>query len=313
MLTSLISADDVVPSVSPVIRALTSARTVSWEDRAVPSLFASYLRVYEPLTAFDRDRQSFWRRYVSEGRAVAPLDGPVRQRTAVIEALGAGWTRLPDLPDEAYVLETDETLLVCPWNLRIRVAEAALSARDGVPPVLADAFVPPVLAGQAKAVVEDWRSGARVLEHGVPRVHEQIATWGVPLRWFVLFDAAERRQVTAPDRRALRYRTDIAKSRRRASRALAVLRKTVGDVPITEAVEEAARWLEEFHPRSVVELDYGGLVDLLSDETLTADDSAELVAAGLTGLSNGEAEEASAAYDQLVARWRAVQLLERCN
>ncbi|GGM20183.1 hypothetical protein [Micromonospora yangpuensis] len=279
----------------------------------MPSLFASYLRVYEPLTAFDRDRQSFWRRYVSEGRAVAPLDGPVRQRTAVIEALGAGWTRLPDLPDEAYVLETDETLLVCPWNLRIRVAEAALSARDGVPPVLADAFVPPVLAGQAKAVVEDWRSGARVLEHGVPRVHEQIATWGVPLRWFVLFDAAERRQVTAPDRRALRYRTDIAKSRRRASRALAVLRKTVGDVPITEAVEEAARWLEEFHPRSVVELDYGGLVDLLSDETLTADDSAELVAAGLTGLSNGEAEEASAAYDQLVARWRAVQLLERCN
>ncbi|MFY1705374.1 hypothetical protein ACN28G_27250 [Micromonospora sp. WMMA1923] len=279
----------------------------------MPSLFASYLRVYEPLTAFDRDRQSFWRRYVSEGRAVAPLDGPVRQRTAVIEALGAGWTRLPDLPDEAYVLETDETLLVCPWNLRIRVAEAALSARDGVPPVLADAFVPPVLAGQAKAVVEDWRSGARVLEHGVPRVHEQIATWGVPLRWFVLFDAAERRQVTAPDRRALRYRTDIAKSRRRASRALAVLRKTVGDVPITEAVEEAARWLEEFHPRSVVELDYGGLVDLLSDETLTTDDSAELVAAGLTGLSNGEAEEASAAYDQLVARWRAVQLLERCN
>lgn len=133
----------------------------------MPSLFASYLRVYEPLTAFDRDRQIFWRRYVKEGRAVAPLEGPGRQRTAVIEALGAGWTRLPDLPDEAYVLETDDTLLVCPWNLRVRVAEAALSARDGVPPVLADAFVPPILAGQAKAVVEDFRSGARVLEHGV--------------------------------------------------------------------------------------------------------------------------------------------------
>ena len=92
-----------------------------------------------------------------------------------------------------------------------------------------------------------------------------------------------------------------------------MLRKSVGDAPITEAVEEAARWLEEFHPRSVVELDYGGLVDLLSDETLAADDSPELVAAGLAGLSRGEAEEASAAYDKLVARWRAVQLLERCN
>ncbi|MEV1143616.1 hypothetical protein [Micromonospora sp. NPDC049799] len=279
----------------------------------MPSLFASYLRVYEPLTAFDRDRQSYWRRYVEQGRAVAPGEGPGRQRTSVIAALGAGWTRLPDLPDEAYVLEADDTLLVCPWNLRIRVAEAALNARDGVPPVLADAFVPPVLAGQAKAVVEDWRSGARVLEHGVPRVHEQIATWGVPLRWFVLFDAEERHHVTRPDRRALRYRTEISKARRRSSRALSVLRKSVGEAPITEAVEEAARWLEEFHPRSVVELDYGGLVDLLSDETLAADDSPELVATGLAGLSRGEAEDASAAYDKLVARWRAVQLLERCN
>ncbi|SBT50352.1 hypothetical protein [Micromonospora auratinigra] len=279
----------------------------------MPSLFASYLRVYEPLTAFDRERQSYWRRYVNEGRAVAPLEGPVRQRTSVIEALGAGWTRLPDLPDEAYVLETDEALLVCPWNLRVRVAEAALNAREGVPSVLADAFVPPTLAGQAKAVVEDWRSGARVLEHGVPRLHEQVATWGVPLRWFVLFDADERHLVTDPARRALRYRTEISKARRRSSRALSVLRKSVGEAPITEAVEEAARWLEEFHPRSVVELDYGGLVQLLPDETLAADDSTELVANGLAGLSRGEAEEASAAYDKLVARWRAVQLLERCN
>jgi hypothetical protein len=279
----------------------------------VPSLFASYLRVYEPLTAFDRDRQIFWRRYVKEGRAVAPLEGPVRQRTAVIEALGAGWTRLPDLPEEAYVLEADDTLLVCPWNLRVRVAEAALSARDGVPPVLADAFVPPVLAGQAKAVVEDWRSGARVLEHGVPRLHEQIATWGVPLRWFVFVDPEERDLTTRPDRRVLRYRTEISKARRRASRGLSVLRKSVGDAPITEAVEEGARWLEEFHPRSVVELDYGGLVHLLSDDALTVDDSPELVAAGLAGLSRGDAEAATEAYEKLVARWRAVQLLERCN
>jgi hypothetical protein len=279
----------------------------------VPSLFASYLRVYEPLTAFDRERQVFWRRYVREGRAVAPLEGPVLQRTAVIEALGAGWTRLPDLPEEAYVLEADDTLLVCPWNLRLRVAEAALNARDGVPSVIADAFVPPVLAGQARAVVDDWRSGARVLEHGVPRVHEQIATWGVPLRWFVFVDLGERDLVIKDDRRSLRYRTEISKARRRASRGLSVLRKSIGDAPITEAVEEAARWLEEFHPRSVVELDYGGLVDLIPDADLEEDDSPGLVAAGLAALSRGDADAATEAYEKLVARWRAVQLLERCN
>jgi len=279
----------------------------------VPSLFASYLRVYEPLTAFDRDRQVFWRRYAREGRALGPVEGPVRQRTAVLEALGAGWTRLPDLPDEAYVMEWGDTLLVCPWNLRLRVAEAALNARDGVPSVLADAFVPPVLAGQAKAIVEDWRSGAKVLERGVPRVHEQIATWGVPLRWFVFVDLDEREISLTAGRRTLRYRTEISKARRRAHRAVSVLRKALGDAPITEAVEEGTRWLEEFHPRSIVELDYGGLTGLLADDALTEDDSPGLVAAGLSALSRGDADSATEAYEKLVSRWRAVQLLERCN
>jgi hypothetical protein len=279
----------------------------------VPSNFAAYLRVYEPLTAFDRERQVYWRRYVKEGRAVATMEGPGRQRTAVLEALGAGWSRLPDLPEDAYVMETEDTLLVCPWNLRVRVAEAALTARDGVPPVLADAFVPAKLAGLAKSIVDDWRSGSQVLERGMPRVHEQIATWGIPLRWFVFIDLSERELTLEPDLRVLRYRTEISRARRRAHRAHSVLRKTLGAVPVTEAVEEGARWLEEFHPRSIVELDYGGLVDLLPDDTLRQDDSPGLVAAGLAALSRGETEAAGEAYEQIVARWRAVQLLERSN
>lgn len=277
-----------------------------WQDRTVPSLFAAYLRVYEPLSAFDREQQQYWRRYVREGRAITPGEGPRRQRDTVIEALGPNWSRLPDLPDEAYVLETDDRVLICPWSLRVRVAEAALNARDGVPPVIADAFVPPGFAGLAKAVVDDWRADARPL-------HEQVATWGVPLRWFVYVDVRERQVVTSP-RRGLRYRTAIAKARRRAERGVAVLRRSVGeDAPITEAVEDGARWLEEFHPQSVVELDYGGLVDLFEDEQLAGDDSPRLVAAGLAGLARGDADAATEAYEELVSRWRDIQLLERSN
>jgi hypothetical protein len=279
----------------------------------VPANFAAYLRVYEPLTAFDRERQLYWRRYVKEGRAVAPLDGPGRQRTVVLEALGAGWTRLPDLPDEAYVLETDETLLICPWNLRVRVAEAALTARDGVPAVLADAFVPPILAGLAKTVVDDWRSGAKVLERGMPRVHEQVSTWGVPLRWFVFVDLAEKNFSGREGHRVLRYRTEISKARRRAHRAHSVLRKALGDAPITEAVEESTRWLEEFHPRSLVELDYGGLVGLLDDEELREDHSAADVAATLVALAAGDGEGAGRAYERVIARWRGTESAERVN
>lgn len=275
----------------------------------MPSQFAAYLRVYEPLTAFAPERERFWRRYVDEGRAIGLSDGPGRQRATVLEALGAGWSRLPDLPDEAYVMQgltgqTDVTL-VCPWNLRVRVAEAALQARDGVPQVLADAFVPPVLVDLAQTVVEQTRAE--------DRMHEQVATWGVPLRWFVLVSPAERDLVLEPGRRVLRYRTEIGKARQRAHKGLRVLRRTLGDVPITDSLRETARWLESFHPGSVVELDYGGLTGLLSEDALRDDDSVELVATGLAGLEREDGDAATAAYEQLVQRWRAIQLMERSN
>ncbi len=279
----------------------------------MPTLFASYLRVYEPLSAFDRRAQAYWRRYLTDGRAVSPAEGPGRQRSTVLTALGARWSHLPELPDEAYVLQSDDATLICPWNLRVRVAEAALEARDGVPSVLADAFVPPTLAGLAQAVITHWNSAAHVLEFGAPRQHEQISTWSVPLRWFVLVEPDERELILEPGSRVLRYRTQISKARRRAHRALSVLRKSLGDVPIAEAVEESARWLEEFHPRSIVELDYGGLASMISDDDLRADDSPGLVARGLTALAAGDAEAATEAYEQLVDGWRAIQLLERCN
>lgn len=279
----------------------------------MPSLFASYLRVYEPLTAFDSPWRDYWRGYLDEGRQVAQVDGPAQQQAAVWAALGAGWSRLPEFADEAYALEVDGTTLVCPWHLRPRVAEAALRARDGVPPVLADAFVPAGLAGQARLVAAEWHDGDGDGQAGAPRLHEQVATWGVPLRWFVFVDLSERELSLERPGRTLRYRTPISKARRRAARALSVLRKSVGDAPITEAVEETAHWLEDFHPHALVELDYGGLTELMSDEELTADDSPGLAAAGLTGLSRADADVATEAYEKLVARWRDVQLRERRN
>jgi hypothetical protein len=279
----------------------------------VSALSTSYLRVYEPLSAFDKQSQIYWRGYLHDGRAVTLAEGPVRQRTTVLEALGAHWSRLPDLPDDAYVLQSGEQTLICPWNLRVRVAEAALAARDGVPAVLADAFVPPALAGLARTVVADWQSAAGLSNPSAGRQHEQVATWSVPLRWFVLVSQDERELSLDPGRRVLRFRTEISKARRRAHKALSVLRRTIGDVPISEAVEESARWLEEFHSRSIVEVDYGGLAELLPDEALREDDSAELVATGISALATGDAAAATTAYEELVERWRGIQLLERCN
>jgi hypothetical protein len=279
----------------------------------VSSPFCAYLRVYEPLVAFDRERQHRWRARAAEGRVVTTREGPAVQRQLVMNAVGVGWTRLPELPDEAYLLDDAGSLLACPWNLRHRVAYAALSARSGVPSGLADAFIPSVLAAAADEVRAEWQDETQPLENRPPRLHESSAGWTVPPRWFVLVDVGEKNLILGPGERRLRYRTTMARARRRAHRAMAVLRRTLGDTPITLAVEEGTRWLEEFHPRAVVELDYGGLARLLTERQLRDDDSPALAAEGLAALSRDDGEAAGKAYETLVERWRAVQLLERCN
>jgi hypothetical protein len=81
---------------------------------------------------------------------------------------------------------------------------------------------------------------------------------------------------------------------------------------VTE-IEEVGRWLEEFHPRALVELDYGGLVHLLDDGALRADQSVAEVAAAITGLETGELELAVAMYQRLSRRWRTLQAAETAS
>ncbi len=289
--------------------------------------FAAYLRVYEPLIAFERARQQHWRRYLTAERAVPQSVGPRQQRRAVLQALGAGWTKLPVLPDDAYVLTEQDMVLVCPWDLRIQVAQGALSARHGVPAAIADAFVPPALTGAAEQAVSEWTTAANplgdrpavgsgegsALSHD-QLLHELVSGWSIPARWFAFVEYDERQVTLAADDRHLRYRTSMAKARRRAHRTLAVLRRTIGETaPITAAAESDVRWLEEFHPRSVVELDYGGLAYLLGDRELLDDDSPQIVADTVAALARDDAQKAGELYSHLIERWRKVQLRERRN
>jgi len=69
--------------------------------------------------------------------------------------------------------------------------------------------------------------------------------------------------------------------------------------------------MEEFHPLSLLELDYGGLAHLLDADHLSSDDSASDVAEGLAALSEGDATSAAAAYRRWTTRWHRVQLLSR--
>lgn len=70
---------------------------------------------------------------------------------------------------------------------------------------------------------------------------------------------------------------------------------------------DVGRWLEEFHPRALVELDYGGLVHAVPEGQLAEDRSAAEVADGLAALREGDSDRAGEAYEKLSDRWREVR------
>jgi hypothetical protein len=111
----------------------------------------------------------------------------------------------------------------------------------------------------------------------------------------------------------LRYRTPMSQARRRFARGFRVLRENLDDGPLVEAVEEVGRWLEEFHPRSLVELDYGGLVHAVAATSLAEDHTAREVAAGVAALREGDAMLAARSYRAITDRWRRIQELQYAN
>ena len=282
------------------------------------SVFASSLRVYEPLAAFEGAERQHWEDYVAAGAHVSPQAGAALERAVALQSLVT--RTLPVVGDHAHVLEVDGVTLVSPWRTAVRAQESLLDFCAELPDVLAEAFAPGALLERAEVELDRWRA-----EHGSTTTHVRTCTWEVPLRWFVLVDADER-AVSLGDPvdsastvvgrrtgRSLVYRTPMSRARRRVARALAVLRESVDERSVSEGVEDLGRWLEEFHPRSLVELDYGDLVHLLDDAELTQDESARDMAFALARLADGNPYEAASAYARMTARMKALQAIERAN
>ncbi|MDQ1747700.1 MAG: hypothetical protein QOD07_1963 [Frankiaceae bacterium] len=284
----------------------------------------AYLRVYEPLAALPEAERVRWQAYLDGGSIPSR---PVLMAAEHDRAMAATLAVPPRLDvgnggDQAYVRHLDGLTYVCPWRLQVRTWEALTDFRSGLPDELSEAFVPGAVAEAAEMEYDAW-----LATHPDESVGILTSTWQVPVPWFALFAADERRLVLgqrrsdapagAPARtgldRALVYLTAMSRARRRAAKALSVVRRAFADGPAVDALEEIARWLEDFHPHSLVELDYGGLVHLLDDETLSEDTSVAQIAESLESLAAGDMESAGEAYGQVLERWRRLAALEHAN
>ncbi len=310
--------------------------------------YAAYLRVYEPLSAFSDAEGRYWAEYAASAvrpRRTAALDA--EQAEALSRLIATPPIAAPRRESgHAYVRWADGVTYICPWQTRLRSWLELARLRSTARPLLATAFA----AGQADEALRDfasWQGQASSL-----RVFIQSCTWAVPPGWFVPFAPEERWLVlggaseadgrgpaTAAATRTLIYATAMSQARRRIARALNALRRTSGDAltsppgapggggdagesggrdglgpwQATVEIAQIGRWLEEFHPHSVVELDYGGLVHLLDDDSLRADQSVAEVSAAISASREGQQDLASVLYQRLRSRWRALESLEAAN
>jgi hypothetical protein len=283
--------------------------------------YAAHLRVYEPLSGLAEPERVRWQAYISDGDVPSRPVQMAREHEVALAAVLAVPPRL-DLSegvDHAYVRHLDGLSYVCPWRLQLRAWDALDTFRSQLPDELRDAFFPPALSAAAEDARDVWMASNPELKAGI-----LTATWQVPVSWFLAFEASERRLVLSDRRapgtaatagldRAMIYLTAMSRARRRIAKALRIVRRLFDEGPATSAIEELGRWLEEFHPHSLVELDYGGLVHLIDDESLSDDASVADLSEALERLVAGDPQAAGQCYERVISRWRSIAALEHAN
>lgn len=255
--------------------------------------YTAYLRVYEPLEAFPEPERSRWAAWAeAAGRpnrvAAGEAEHGVSPRAPAVRDEDRRRATAPD-GQNAYVRLFSGRAYICPWRRRLR-SWAAFSAFQRVP-----------VATPASS--------------GDPHIWE--STWHVPFPWFVPFVREDRRLDLGgedPARpRALVYATTMGRARQRLTRATIAGERAMTEVSPFGDAQSLQEELSIFHPQSLVELDYGGLVYLMDDAALTSDDSAGECAVALLALERGELELAVAMQLRLRARWRAIRALQTAN
>ena len=296
--------------------------------------YAAYLRVYEPLSAFEEPELSRWVAY-----AASPTRP--RRRCALQAEYAETLRRIAAQPPvmvpgsesrDAYIRWAHGVTYVCPWQTRLRAWLALSHLRATLRPPLAGAFSPGEAQQAARALAEAYGE-ARSRQSYI-----RTSAWSVPLTWFAMFSATERWLALGPGEetgpigpatasavRTLIYATAMAQARRRLARGLAAVRRGLRgplgrpaeirhrSLAVTAELEDVARWLEEFHPQSVVELDYGGLVHLLTDDALRGDQSVAEIGAAISGLAQDEPELAIAMYRRAAGRGKTLRAARSAN
>jgi hypothetical protein len=266
-----------------------------------PTPYVASLRVYEPIDSFEPADQLRW----SQIAITSPTgwDEQVRSLKRSIT------NEPPNLkPDGAHVLDHEGKRYIAPWSTAARCWAALDDFKYTLPPSVIKFFIPQTIEDSINSTID-------IVEDKVS--HILSSTWSIPPRWFALFSPDERLRGVNEDGHFTISRTAISNAKSRCTFTHQAVLGAFGEGAVEGEVAELLAWLEIFDPKSIVELDYGGLATYLNKQLiesgevgLDADTSIEDVTSSIAGLASGDGALAGRGYERLVSRWRRVSALE---
>ena len=263
-----------------------------------PTPYVASLRIYEPLSAFEAADRLRWDAVdLFESKTAEPRDALVRVTSLQLPS---------QRPDGAHILDLDGMRYVSPWSTSVRTWASLTDFKSSVPSTVVPFFV-------SNSFEEALQDSIDFTTSKVPHIISQ--TWIIPPRWFALFETHERLRGHDNDGAYVISRTEISKAIGRAKTTHNAVRSAFGEGPVEQEILDLIDWLEMFHPKSIVELDYGGLADYLElslaeEGGLEADTSIEDIQSSIAGLAVGDGALAGRGYERLVTRWRKVAAFE---
>lgn len=264
-----------------------------------PTPYVAWLRIYEPIDAFDANDQARWENVGDDSTSRSQ-----EQMNSLIRTAQPGLV-LPGI-DGAHVIFKDGSKFVSPWTTSQRCWAALRDFKNSLPSSVIPLFI-------SESIEESFQ-----FEGDERSPHIISTTWMIPPRWFSLFEPSERFQGGTGDNAFTLLRTSIELAKKRLISTHKIVLRVFGKGPVEEELSDLLNWLNIFDPRSIVECDYGGLATYLDAslraqglDGIASDTSIEDVATSLQGLASGDGALAGEGYSRLVTRWRSVASYEQ--
>ena len=191
----------------------------------------------------------------------------------------------------------------CPAQEDIRGWEALESLTEHTSKATLDIIAPKSARRRAASRRAEWLQDAKDT-----RIFTRVSAWDVPPSWWLFFSLSEDQIITDETEAGLRVliRTDILAASARMEWAAETISDTSKVVDMVEQTSDLVEWIDSFDMNSILELDLGGMSDVLWPS-----EAPELVDSWVTALSNDDTESARAAFQKYAAGWEQLNLYAR--